>query len=68
MLSATSLDPLLYFIHVICKWFTAVELNYFFFSDEDTVEIPYVTILNRVLPSEIRVLAWAPVKPNFSAR
>jgi tRNA pseudouridine(38-40) synthase len=24
--------------------------------------------LNRVLPAEIRVIAWAPVRPDFSAR
>ncbi|KAH8826853.1 pseudouridine synthase [Flagelloscypha sp. PMI_526] len=31
-------------------------------------ELPYVTLLNRVLPSSIRVIAWAPVSPSFSAR
>ncbi|KAH9504417.1 tRNA pseudouridine synthase 3 [Bulinus truncatus] len=31
-------------------------------------EIRYVYILNKVLPPEIRVLAWAPVDPDFSAR
>ncbi|XP_042202439.1 tRNA pseudouridine(38/39) synthase [Callorhinchus milii] len=31
-------------------------------------EIRYVHILNRVLPPDIRVLAWAPVRPEFSAR
>lgn len=31
-------------------------------------EIEYVRILNRVLPKEIRVLAWAPVNLDFSAR
>ncbi|XP_077163259.1 tRNA pseudouridine(38/39) synthase isoform X2 [Paroedura picta] len=31
-------------------------------------EIRYTHILNRVLPPDIRVLAWAPVDPNFSAR
>lgn len=31
-------------------------------------EICYARILNKVLPSEIRVLAWAAVKPDFSAR
>ena len=33
-----------------------------------TTEIDYVTLLNRVLPREVRVLAWAPVSPDFSAR
>ncbi|KAM6493165.1 hypothetical protein JOM56_011299, partial [Amanita muscaria] len=28
----------------------------------------YVSILNRLLPCTIRVLAWSPVSPNFSAR
>ncbi|XP_053125401.1 tRNA pseudouridine(38/39) synthase isoform X2 [Hemicordylus capensis] len=31
-------------------------------------EIRYTHILNRVLPPDIRVLAWAPVDPSFSAR
>lgn len=31
-------------------------------------EIHYTHILNRVLPPDIRVLAWAPVDPSFSAR
>ncbi|UYV67257.1 PUS3 [Cordylochernes scorpioides] len=31
-------------------------------------EIPYLTILNKVLPPEIRVIGWAPVEPGFSAR
>ena len=33
-----------------------------------TDEIAYVGILNKVLPPEIRVIAWAPVKESFSAR
>jgi tRNA pseudouridine38/39 synthase len=37
-------------------------------NDDDADEIRYVHILNRVLPSEIRVLAWCPVEPSFSAR
>ncbi|XP_031816795.1 tRNA pseudouridine(38/39) synthase isoform X1 [Sarcophilus harrisii] len=38
-------------------------------SINDTVEeIRYTHILNRVLPPDIRVLAWAPVEPSFSAR
>ena len=28
----------------------------------------YVAILNRILPPTIRILAWSPVSPNFSAR
>ncbi|XP_006874629.1 PREDICTED: tRNA pseudouridine(38/39) synthase-like [Chrysochloris asiatica] len=31
-------------------------------------EIRYTHILNRVLPADIRILAWAPVEPTFSAR
>ncbi|XP_043942553.1 tRNA pseudouridine(38/39) synthase [Protopterus annectens] len=36
--------------------------------DRDTEEIRYTHILNRVLPEDIRVLAWAPVETDFSAR
>ncbi|NXN99915.1 PUS3 synthase, partial [Rhinopomastus cyanomelas] len=31
-------------------------------------ELRYTHMLNRVLPPDIRVLAWAPVDPGFSAR
>ncbi|KAJ3089517.1 tRNA pseudouridine synthase 3 [Quaeritorhiza haematococci] len=31
-------------------------------------ELPYLTILNRLLPPDIRVLAWSPVPTNFNAR
>ncbi|CEP09798.1 hypothetical protein [Parasitella parasitica] len=31
-------------------------------------EFPYVDSLNRLLPPDIRVLSWAPVKDDFSAR
>ncbi|KAG1471151.1 hypothetical protein G6F56_002289 [Rhizopus delemar] len=31
-------------------------------------EFPYVDTLNRMLPPDIRVLAWAPVSDDFSAR
>ena len=31
-------------------------------------EMDYCTMLNRVLPPEIRALAWAPVTEEFSAR
>ncbi|XP_063338994.1 tRNA pseudouridine(38/39) synthase [Pelmatolapia mariae] len=33
-----------------------------------TSELPYVKMLNRVLPQDIRVLDWAPVAEGFSAR
>ncbi|KAF8130282.1 pseudouridine synthase [Boletus edulis] len=32
-----------------------------------TQELHYVSILNRILPPTIRVLAWSPVSPDFSA-
>ncbi|NXI51891.1 PUS3 synthase, partial [Chloroceryle aenea] len=35
-------------------------------SEEE--ELRYTHILNRVLPPDIRALAWAPVEPSFSAR
>uniref|UniRef100_A0A4W6BZ42 Pseudouridylate synthase 3 n=1 Tax=Lates calcarifer TaxID=8187 RepID=A0A4W6BZ42_LATCA len=31
-------------------------------------EVPYVKMLNRVLPQDIRILDWAPVAEGFSAR
>ncbi|TFK63565.1 tRNA pseudouridine synthase [Pluteus cervinus] len=31
-------------------------------------EHDYLAILNRILPPTIRILAWSPVKPTFSAR
>ncbi|XP_029170311.1 tRNA pseudouridine(38/39) synthase [Nylanderia fulva] len=31
-------------------------------------ELPYCKILNRLLPKNIRCIAWCPVSPNFSAR
>ena len=31
-------------------------------------ELPYVKMLNRVLPQDIRVLEWAPAAEGFSAR
>ncbi|KAJ3044114.1 hypothetical protein HDV00_003218 [Rhizophlyctis rosea] len=31
-------------------------------------ELPYISILNRMLPPEIRILAWSPVPPDFDAR
>ncbi|XP_005378538.1 PREDICTED: tRNA pseudouridine(38/39) synthase [Chinchilla lanigera] len=36
--------------------------------NDDAKEIRYTHILNRVLPPDIRVLAWAPAEPSFSAR
>lgn len=30
--------------------------------------LPYVEILNRLLPDDVRILAWAPVTPAFNAR
>ena len=32
------------------------------------VEIPYVPLLNRFLPSSIQILAWSPVAADFSSR
>lgn len=37
-------------------------------ANDAVKEIRYTHILNRVLPPDIRVLAWAPVEPSFSAR
>ncbi|NXT84443.1 PUS3 synthase, partial [Zapornia atra] len=37
-------------------------------SQTEDEELRYTHILNRVLPPDIRVLAWAPVEPHFSAR
>ena len=33
-----------------------------------TEPLPYIEILNRLLPDDIRILAWAPVSPTFNAR
>ncbi|KAL7309590.1 pseudouridine synthase deg1 [Mucor circinelloides] len=33
-----------------------------------TTPLPYIEILNRLLPDDIRILAWAPVDPSFNAR
>jgi len=35
---------------------------------EHEEELPYVATLNRLLPPSIRVQAWSPVHPDFSAR
>ncbi|KAJ3189264.1 tRNA pseudouridine synthase 3 [Gaertneriomyces sp. JEL0708] len=37
-------------------------------NDNIEKELPYATILNRLLPPDIRVLAWSPVSPTFNAR
>ncbi|CAI5500666.1 unnamed protein product [Closterium sp. Naga37s-1] len=37
-------------------------------TDDVAGEIDYVASLNRALPDDIRVLAWAPATPDFSAR
>lgn len=34
----------------------------------EDAELPYVQILNRILPASIRVQAWSPVRSNFSSR
>ncbi|KAM6953877.1 tRNA pseudouridine(38/39) synthase [Aplochiton taeniatus] len=34
----------------------------------DAIELPYLKMLNRVLPHDIRVLDWSPVVEGFSAR
>lgn len=35
---------------------------------DNSKELEYVSILNRVLPSDIRILGWAPVPSDFNAR
>lgn len=37
-------------------------------SDSDRQEINYTLVLNNVLPQDIRVICWSPVRPQFSAR
>lgn len=37
-------------------------------SQATITELPYVKMLNRVLPQDIRILDWAPVEEGFSAR
>ncbi|XP_072229436.1 tRNA pseudouridine(38/39) synthase [Leuresthes tenuis] len=37
-------------------------------SKASTSELPYVKMLNRVLPQDIQILDWAPVAEGFSAR
>ena len=49
-----------------------MQVLYFIFSfryaGDKTSEIRYCHILNKVLPPEIRCLAWVPVHTDFSAR
>ncbi|CAJ0757342.1 13474_t:CDS:2, partial [Entrophospora sp. SA101] len=35
---------------------------------KENQELPYLQILNRLLPNDIRIIAWAPVNKNFDAR
>lgn len=37
-------------------------------AEETHRELPYVWTLNHLLPPTIRVLAWSPIAPDFSAR
>lgn len=37
-------------------------------ASQNIKEIPYVSLLNRVLPPTIRIIAWSPVASSFSAR
>lgn len=37
-------------------------------SKASASELPYMKMLNRVLPQDIRILDWAPVEQGFSAR
>jgi len=36
--------------------------------NETENEMDYVNMLNRILPNDIRVLAWSPIKSSFNAR
>lgn len=38
------------------------------FPDASKQELDYVFLLNRVLPRDIRVVAWSPVDLDFNAR
>ena len=35
---------------------------------EPSQEIDYAVTINRALPSDIRILGWAPIPADFSAR
>lgn len=37
-------------------------------NEVDVAELPYVKMLNRVLPQDIRILDWSPAPQGFSAR
>ncbi|ORY45791.1 pseudouridine synthase [Neocallimastix californiae] len=37
-------------------------------KDNKNEELAYVTILNRLLPPDIRIISWSPVDKNFNAR
>lgn len=39
-----------------------------FARSPSSIEIPYVSVLNRQLPASIRILAWSPVTSSFSSR
>ncbi|KAJ3412713.1 hypothetical protein HDV05_000341 [Chytridiales sp. JEL 0842] len=47
---------------------TTKDFGIIFDEAADVKELSYVTILNRLLPPDIRVLAWCPVPFNFDAR
>ncbi|CAO3593666.1 unnamed protein product [Absidia cylindrospora] len=36
--------------------------------DASSTTMPYVDMLNNLLPDDIRILAWSPVSPTFNAR
>ncbi|KAJ3390070.1 tRNA pseudouridine synthase 3 [Lobulomyces angularis] len=36
--------------------------------DSTFIELPYISMINRLLPNDIRVIAWSPVSANFDAR
>ncbi|RUS20895.1 pseudouridine synthase [Endogone sp. FLAS-F59071] len=37
-------------------------------KSKSLTELPYIEILNRLLPDDIRIIAWAPVPSTFDAR
>lgn len=37
-------------------------------NGKDNNELPYCKMLNRILPKDIRIVAWSPVNDDFSAR
>ena len=42
--------------------------QYSYLSGDKMKELPYMVMLNSALPEDIRVLSWAPVGRDFSAR